>query len=762
MIEAISILRNVGNFDSFDNRINNNFDKLALIYAENGRGKSTLATIMRSVSTGDPGPIAERRRLGSTQPPQVVLTRPDGTVAFQNNSWNRQVTEMVVFDERFVEDNVCSGMEIEPAHRRNLHELVLGAEGVSLNAATQEKIREIDGLNRELRELEDSIPAAARYGLGIEAFCNLPSLEGVDAAIEETERRLNSVRRATSIRDQPPFPEVTLPSFELEALESLLSRGLAELQAAANHQLQAHFQQLGADGEAWVRDGYGRLSTDAAESSCPFCAQPLRESSLIAHYQAYFSEAYDQLKRDIRSRLQQLDTTHGPMARTAFETAVRDAQSAQRFWAEHLTVPSVDIDAPAVLDAWRRAYEDLRAALKEKERAPLEAVAVSSQLRGQIEAFEQTRGLVARENAAFREVQTEIDKLKSDTADQDPASLEQQLRTLQATKSRYTPGIAEVCDSHLKTQQAKKTAEEERDAARERLASYRNDVFPAYEEAINAYLEAFNAGFRLNSIAAANDGRGSLCNYSLVINAEQVAVAAARATGPSFRNTLSTGDRSTLALAFFFAALDRNPHKSDCVVVIDDPMTSLDEHRSLATVRQIRKLVDEVAQVIVLSHSKRFLCALWEEAPKQERSACQLTHLGDGSTFAPWDVNDDLITEHDRRYELVDNYIRDGSSVPEREAAVALRYILETFARVAYPRLCPPGTLLGRFINACERALASGEPALSTDDLEELRALKDYANLFHHDTNPSQYRSVLINSAELRDYCRRTLRFTRR
>jgi len=41
--------------------------------------------------------------------------------------------------------------------------------------------------------------------------------------------------------------------------------------------------------------------------------------------------------------------------------------------------------------------------------------------------------------------------------------------------------------------------------------------------------------------------------------AEQVPVAAARATGPSFSNTLSTGDRRTLALTFFFAALDRTP-----------------------------------------------------------------------------------------------------------------------------------------------------------------------------------------------------------
>lgn len=762
MIEAISILRNVGNFDSFDNRINNTFNKLALVYAENGRGKSTLASIMRSVSTGDPVPIAERHRLGATHPPHVVLTRPDGTVAFQNNSWNRQVTEMVVFDERFVEDNVCSGMEIEPTHRRNLHELILGAEGVSLNAATQEKIREIEDLNRRLRELEEGIPTTARYGLAIDAFCNLPNREGIDAAIEEAERRLNTLRREASIRAQPPFPEVALPSFELEELEGLLSRGLAELQAAASHQLQAHFQQLGAGGEAWVRDGYGLLSTDAAEGPCPFCAQPLRESGLIAHYQAYFSEAYDQLKRDIRSRLQELDAAHGPAARTAFEIAVRDAERAQHFWTEHLTVPSVDIDAPSLLDAWRRTYEELRAALKEKERTPLEAVPVSSQLRDQVGAFEHTRELVARQNVAFREVQARIDELKSETAEQDPASLEQQLKTLQATKARYTPDIAEVCESYLRTREVKRTAEEERNAARERLASYRDDVFPAYEEAINAYLEAFNAGFRLNSVAAANDGHGSLCNYSLVINAKQVTVAAARATGPSFRNTLSTGDRSTLALAFFFAALDRNPHKSDCVVVIDDPMTSLDEHRSLATVRQIRKLVDEVAQVIVLSHSKRFLCALWEEGPKQERSACQLTHLNDGSTFAPWDVNDDLITEHDRRYERVDKFIRDGSSVPEREAAVALRYILETFARVAYPRLCPPGTLLGTFISACERALASGEPALSASDLAELRALKDYANQFHHDTNPSSYRSVVISRTELREYCRRTLRFARR
>lgn len=191
-------------------------------------------------------------------------------------------------------------------------------------------------------------------------------------------------------------------------------------------------------------------------------------------------------------------------------------------------------------------------------------------------------------------------------------------------------------------------------------------------------------------------------------------------------------------------------------------MTSLDEHRSLATIRQIHTVVGEVAQVLVLSHSKHFLCELWEGAADSLRSACRLTHFGNGSTFARWDVNADLITEHDRRYELVDNFIRNGASVPEREAAVALRYILEQYLRVAYPHLCKPGTLIGAFVGAARGALSRGDPSLSADDLNELEELKDYANLFHHDTNPTNHRSIVINTAQLRSYCRRTLEFIRR
>ena len=75
--------------------------------------------------------------------------------------------------------------------------------------------------------------------------------------------------------------------------------------------------------------------------------------------------------------------------------------------------------------------------------------------------------------------------------------------------------------------------------------------------------------------------------------------------------------RNTLALAFFFASLDQEGQLAQRIVIVDDPMTSLDEHRALTTVQEMRRLLTRVSQIVVLSHSKSFLCALWEGADTQ-------------------------------------------------------------------------------------------------------------------------------------------------
>ncbi len=196
-------------------------------------------------------------------------------------------------------------------------------------------------------------------------------------------------------------------------------------------------------------------------------------------------------------------------------------------------------------------------------------------------------------------------------------------------------------------------------------------------------------------------------------------------------------------------------------MVIDDPITSLDEHRTLHTLQEMDRLAREVAGMVVMSHSKPFLLGVWEKCQQLPKAALEVRRFGTGSTLVPWDVNDAMVTEHDRRYAAAAAYLQQADPAVERRVADSLRPMLEAFCRVAYPVDVPPGTLLGPFHALCAQRLGGPRETMSAANAQELRAILDYANRFHHDTNAA-YATELINDAELMDFTRRTLAFIRR
>ena len=88
MLNQLQLFRNVGQFDAVASSLA--LSKLTLAYAENGRGKTTIAAVLRSLSSGDPLPIVERRRLAAANPPHIVLDCTGGppSAVFQNGAWN--------------------------------------------------------------------------------------------------------------------------------------------------------------------------------------------------------------------------------------------------------------------------------------------------------------------------------------------------------------------------------------------------------------------------------------------------------------------------------------------------------------------------------------------------------------------------------------------------------------------------------------------------------------------------------------------------
>ena len=104
--------------------------------------------------------------------------------------------------------------------------------------------------------------------------------------------------------------------------------------------------------------------------SCPFCAQSLAGSSLIAHYRAYFSEAYADLKAAIVATGQGVGKIHGGDSLAAFERAVLVATQAHEFWSAFATLPPVAIETLAMAQAWTAAREGVLTALRAKHLAP--------------------------------------------------------------------------------------------------------------------------------------------------------------------------------------------------------------------------------------------------------------------------------------------------------------------------------------------------------------------------------------------------------
>ena len=765
MIKRILLLRNIGKFDSVDTGKDIGLERLTLIYADNGRGKTTLAAVLRSLADGNPDPINERKRANSTHDPHVVIEPNDtsSTLVFKDGSWSGTLTSLAVFDDSFVERNVHSGLSVSPQQRQNLHDIVLGPEAVVLSKQLDELVAKIETHNQQLHTKADAIPAWARGEFSVEDFCALPAIPYIDKAIQDAELHLSATQKQDSIGSAHGFDLLSLPSLDMDEIEKVLQMDLESLQTAALEQLQKHFRELGQGGEKWVSEGMQRiieLDGSASGAQCPFCAQSLQGSLLIEHYQAYFSEAYDKLKRTVGDTLDNVNGWHNENARIEFERKARVVSERQQFWIDFCRFERISLETSDMFQDWRAAWQAIVGLLNAKHAAPLEKMQASGDVQALVAAYRDRVNEVRELNEKLQEANTVIEQVRGQTAQTNVQETLEELNRLKATKARHLPEVAATCADYLQELESKAEAERERDRVRQDLNSHRQISFPQYQEKVNSYLENFGAGFRLE-LRHENIRRGSTSAYRAQIgNTSIEAVRANPGPGePSFGSVFSAGDRSTLAFVFFLASLDQNPDLGNTIIVIDDPVSSMDANRSLTTAQKIRELASSAAQVILLSHNKPFLCKVLEHS-NVESAALEIARTQEGSTLRRWNVSEDALSEHDKRHKTLQEFY-DNNIGEQHEVSRAIRPHLEGFLRVVFPQDFPYGSSLGgQFINKCRQRLNGDRQILTEAKIQELSEILEYASRFQHDTNP-QWAPEQLSESELHTFVKRTLEFTR-
>jgi wobble nucleotide-excising tRNase len=368
------------------------------------------------------------------------------------------------------------------------------------------------------------------------------------------------------------------------------------------------------------------------------------------------------------------------------------------------------------------------------------------------------------------DVNEKIEAFKSGLESGSVAEARADLALLEDCQTRHGEVGRDLSERLRLNRSRKKRIEEAKDEAKEELGEYQRQILSSCQEGINEFLRKAGADFRIRDAEVGYQGGTANARFSIEINREKIGLgnAVTEVGEQSFRNLLSDGDKNTLAFAFFYARIKQISDLDNRAIVIDDPISSLDEHRRGATRNAILELADRCKQIIVLSHSPRFLSNLWGESDKSiNLDLFQIRKTGERtSKLMGWGEDEMMRKVQDpyfRHFERLVAYesTRQGDPV---DVAHSIRHVLEGNLRRRFPdRYKRKDGSIGSFIGMVQEA-EYDDPLYNlqgTDYFEELREIADseYCHGSHHSDDP--FLSEPINENQLYACVKRTIHFAR-
>lgn len=599
MLQKISIIENVGRFEKALATQNVRFGQCTLFFGENGWGKSTIADILRSLSRGDPGIIVGRKTLAGGPDQKISLQFDTGRANFEGGGWNGAQPRVIVFDSLFVSDNVYSGDTVSADHLRRQYGLVVGEKGVKLVHKIVALDEENTENNKNIRALEAELTAGLR-GIGPAAmslsdFEALEQNSDIEKAIADKQTEVSRAERSKELKAAAGATEFPLPSAPatFEAALNYTIEGIAAdaVEAVRSHVAAHECVEATEPGlETWLEQGLPFNAKD----NCPFCGQELKDRSLLEAYSRFFSDAYRKLAEEVQKLRQTCQRYSNGDFRTAADQRSKSNEKQFEYWLE-----AAGIDVPATTDlaelisGMERAAEAMDSALTAKA-ANLTVAFDIERLDAVIDAWTSASAAIETTNAALREYNRKVEDVKTKVDAEQLERLSYELKTLKARKHRFEADIiAKIAELQTKRQRKGDIAKEKA-KLRGELTAHGKTITEGLGKTINAYLKRLNAGFRIDYKEPDYRGKEPAASYQILINEVPVSP---RSTGdttaaPSFRNTLSAGDKSVLALALFLAQCNADPDLEETIAVLDDPFTSLDNFRRQFTAIEIRRICE--------------------------------------------------------------------------------------------------------------------------------------------------------------------------
>jgi wobble nucleotide-excising tRNase len=391
-------------------------------------------------------------------------------------------------------------------------------------------------------------------------------------------------KRAETVFGPSPTSEKAIPALETNAVLALETASVLKKRVIgkADVDIAAMIKKLG--NSDWVREGRGFYN--ANERVCPFCQQATADA-FANSLNDYFDDSFESDSKAIDELVTNYKTAS---ARLQQQIASIIADPCKFLDVDKLKGEKELLDSTIIVNMQR---------LTSKKKEPSQIIDLESI--GNIvsktkEMIDAANGLVVKHNKMVANLAQERRNLTVQVWKYLlEVELKKDLESYETRRDALNKAIASITE-----QVSLATAEKKKKAAQIRELEKQTTSIQPTIDGINALLSSF--GFQSFSLAKADNGT---C-YRL-----------SRSDGSDAKETLSEGEKNFVTFLYFYHLLKGSDSESgmttDRVVVVDDPVSSLDSDILFIVSSLIKGLLDEVRvgkthvkQVFILTHNVYF------------------------------------------------------------------------------------------------------------------------------------------------------------
>lgn len=631
------------------------FARYNVIYGWNGSGKTTLSLLFQAL---------ERRQ--NLPDGECVFVFDSGSIKSNRFSSDDPRPSVRVFNRIYIDETVFRSSrpglpsifyvaKESKEKQQRIEEISIQLLGEDGNSGLVGKILEMSGNEQRARkELDDfAISKAAEIKAELRSsdstrFNNYDKrdfMHGIerllsrgDAPIAASILDERAHREARQKKETSRQPEIALGALSKVDLSGLVDEVRDCLKETV---VSTVLERLSRDSEAeqWVRAGlplHNIGTQNGADKCCLFCQQELTQVRISA-LEAHFNDNYQRFLRrigDLQNKVRNLQ---------ARLSGIRLPVTAEL--APHLReefTPAREA-YELLIDGQKAVVGALDDAMNDKIRRPFDAMLLDDYLKSappNYDQLNQEADRIERQVIAHNQFVGEFQQTITSARDAIEAHM---LATAAEMYVKLKATLQAIKNETIPLREQKTILEEERD----RLdRSIREDRIPADE--LSQELSAFLGRNELKFIAA---GSG----YSIM-------------RGDVTADNLSEGEKTAIAFLYFLKSLsDTSFNISTGVVVVDDPVSSLDANSLFCAFAYLSKRTVDAAQLILLTHNFLFLKQVkdWFKHLKNAKNSVSYYMIenfqdldGRSARIAPMD---NLIKDYQSEYHFLFRKVLDGS-----------------------------------------------------------------------------------------------------